>query len=172
MSTSLLLAVLLHMRWLCQSASARGAASHRSLGHLLLRLRFGAHAGTQCTGQSPARLGAPHPRNGPPMRRHGAAAVSFGDSPQDVWAQLGAPSGAALRGGSPLAGQPGTTPDFFYSYTARWGAPGLLERLSTLLQQRSRAPPTAAGHSSGLCIRAAQDRGCTCKLQYRQAHRR
>ena len=54
--------------------------------------------------------------------RHGAAAVSFGDSPQDVWAQLGAPSGAALRGGSPVSGQPGTAPDFFYSYRDRYAA--------------------------------------------------
>ena len=51
--------------------------------------------------------------------RHGAAAVSFGDSPQDVWAQLGAPSGAALRGSSPLGGQLGAAPDFFYSYCDR-----------------------------------------------------
>ena len=53
--------------------------------------------------------------------RHGAAAVGFGDSPQDVWAQLGAPSGAALRGSSPLGGCPGGAPDFFYSYCDRWG---------------------------------------------------
>ena len=52
------------------------------------------------------------------MCRQAEAAVSFGDSPQDVRAQLGAPSSAAPKRSSGAHGGQGA-PDFFYAYTDR-----------------------------------------------------